>query len=98
MTAALPQRGTQQIRKPITAALSISRVLSAIHPLSVSITPNPDMGTKITDVLSVKVRRKRRHYRWVGFKEGSGQREGYIQEMYENGQLLNCKEFHIEVF
>jgi len=60
---------------------------TAIHPLSVSITPNPDMGTKITDVLSVKVREKRRYYRWVGFREGSGEREGYIQQMYEKGEL-----------
>jgi hypothetical protein len=60
---------------------------TGIHPVSVSITRNPGMGTKITDVLSVKVRGKRRHYRWVGFKEGSDSREGYIQQMHDEGQL-----------
>jgi len=60
---------------------------TAIRPISVSITANPDMGTTITDALSIKVMGKRRFYRWVGFREGDDEREGYIQQMYNDGRL-----------
>jgi len=54
---------------------------------AVGLVPNPAAGTYVADVLVIRTKRKRRHYRWIGYASGAGTRSRRIQDKLESGHL-----------
>jgi len=55
--------------------------------MSASIVRNPKARTYMTDVLIVKTKKNRRHYRWIGYRSGRQDRMERISARLKSGHI-----------